>query len=90
MKEVGIDISHKKTQSVFDLYKQGKRYHYVITVCDEAKAGRCPIFPNTLKTIHWSFEDPSSFEGSYEEKLEKTRKVRDEIKKKIAGWVTNV
>lgn len=30
--------------------------------------------------IHWSFEDPSAFEGSYEERLEKTRLVRDKIK----------
>ena len=35
MKEVGIDISQNKTKSVFDFYKQGKKYDYVITVCDE-------------------------------------------------------
>ena len=33
MKESGIDISKNKIKSVFDLYKQGKRYDYVITVC---------------------------------------------------------
>jgi len=90
MKEIGIDISNNKTKGVFDLYKQGKRYHYVITVCSQADKGRCPVFPNTLETIHWDFDDPSSFEGTYEEKLEKTRKVRDEIRQKIEEWIKNI
>jgi arsenate reductase (thioredoxin) len=86
MREEGIDISGKKTQGVFDLYKAGKRYNYVITVCDESQAGRCPVFPSALQTIHWSFDDPSRFKGTYEENLEKTRKVRDAIKEKIQQW----
>ncbi|HTR80155.1 MAG TPA: hypothetical protein VMM58_00905 [Bacteroidota bacterium] len=43
LKDLGIDISGKKTQNVFDLYKQGRVFHYVIAVCDEASE-RCPIF----------------------------------------------
>ena len=35
MKEICNDISKKKAQSVFDLYKKGRLYHYVITVCDK-------------------------------------------------------
>lgn len=87
MKEEGIDISGKKTQGVFDLYKQGRRYHYVIAVCDASESGRCPMFPSTLETLHWSFEDPSKFEGTYEKKLTQTRKVRDAIKQKIEEWI---
>ena len=89
MKEVGIDISQNKTKSVFDFYKQGKRYDYVITVCDESQAGACPIFPGTAvtKRIHWGLDDPSSFQGSWGEKLEKTRLVRDQIKKEIERFL---
>jgi len=43
MQEVGIDISHKGTQSVFALVKAGRLYSYVITVCDEAAAERFPF-----------------------------------------------
>jgi arsenate reductase len=89
MKEIGIDISGNKSKSVFDFYKEGRRYDYVITVCDESQAQKCPIFPGTTITrrIHWSFDDPASFQGSWEEKLEKTRKVRDKIKQQIKQWV---
>jgi len=90
MKEVGIDISQNKTKSVFDFYKQGKLYNYVFTVCDESKAEACPIFPGTTKNIHWGFADPSSFTGTYEEKLEGIRKIRDEIEAKIKEWVKKI
>jgi arsenate reductase len=80
MKEIGIDISGKETRSVFDLFKQGQMFHFVITVCDAANAERCPIFPGITKRIGWSFEDPASFTGTHDEMLEKTRVVRDKIK----------
>ena len=89
MKEIGIDISQNKTKSVFDFYKQGKRYDHVITVCDGSQSQRCPVFPGTTATtrIHWSFDDPASFQGIWEEKLEKTRHVRDKIKQRIEQWI---
>ena len=89
MKEIGIDISRNKTKSVFDFYKQGKHYDYVITVCDESQAQRCPVFPGTAATkrIHWSFDDPAGFQGTREEKLEKTRQVRDKIEQQIKQWL---
>jgi arsenate reductase len=88
LKEIGIDISMKKTNDVFDLFKEGRKFSFVITVCDEANGERCPIFPSIKNTIHWSFEDPSSFSGTDEEKLADTVRIRDEIRKKIDHWVT--
>ena len=87
MEEIGIDISQNKTKSVFDFYKQGKQYDYVITVCDESQSGACPVFPGNGERLHWGFDDPSTFQGSWEEKLEKTRKVRDQIKQRMEDWL---
>jgi arsenate reductase len=90
LREEGVDISAKKIQAVTDLLKQGKLYSYVITVCDETSAERCPIFPGSAKRFHWGFTDPSKFEGTVEEKLVQTRAVRDQIKKKIVEWLATV
>lgn len=87
MMEIGIDISSNKTKSVFDFFKEGRRYDYVVTVCDESNSERCPIFPFTKKTLHWNFEDPSTLIGSDEEKLVSVRKIRDQIKSTIENWI---
>jgi arsenate reductase len=86
MQEVGIDISGKKTQGVFDLFKAGRLFNYVITVCDGASAERCPIFVGVTKRVHWSFPDPSAVTGTQEEKLEQVRKIRDEIREQVEAW----
>ncbi len=87
MKEAGRDISQNKTKSVLDFYQQGKEYDYVITVCDEGNSARCPVFPGGGEKRHWPFDDPSSFQGTWEEKLKKTRIVRDRIKDTIREFI---
>ena len=89
MKEKGIDISHNKTKSVFDFYKQGKRYNYVITVCDASQSERCPIFPGAEQNLNWDFPDPSVLTGTNEEKMKNIRKIRDQIEEKIKEWLNN-
>jgi arsenate reductase (thioredoxin) len=87
MKEAGIDIAGKKTQSVYDLYRLGRNYDYVITVCDESQSGRCPVFPGSAVRVHWGFRDPSGFTGSADEKAQSTREVRDEIESQVKLWL---
>jgi len=90
MSEVGVDISRNQTKSVDDMIKSGKQFAYVVTVCDEASAERCPIFPGSSKRMHWGFPDPSGFQGTPEQKLARTREVRDAIKNKIEQWCGEV
>jgi arsenate reductase len=87
MKEAGIDISRNSTKGAIDFIRQGKLFHYVITVCDETSGARCPVFPGYAKRLHWNFPDPSALEGTHEEKLQETRKLRDAIKAKIEAWI---
>jgi arsenate reductase (thioredoxin) len=90
MQEIGIDISDNQTKAVFDYIKSGRAFACVITVCDEASAERCPIFAGVTQRLHWSFSDPSSFQGTHEEKLAKTREVREAIKARIENWCEEV
>ncbi len=87
MREAGVDISRNQTKRVFDFVKQGRTFNYVITVCDEASAERCPIFPGITKRLHWSFPDPSQLTGNSDEKLAKTKEVRDQIEQKIKAFL---
>jgi len=81
--EEGIDISSHVTRSVFDLYKAGRTYHYVITVCSKEAAERCPIFPGRAQKLHWPFPDPSTFTGTDDEIMARVREVRDAIREKV-------
>jgi arsenate reductase len=87
MREAGIDISQNGTQSVFELFKSGRRFEYVISVCDAASAERCPIFPGVTTRLNWAFADPSAFTGTEAEKLRQTISVRDEIRQRIEQWL---
>lgn len=87
MKDWGVDISQKQTRSVFELYKKGEPFEYLITVCDPMKAEQCPVFPGIVKRLHWSFPDPSDFTGTFEEKLEQTKAVGDAIRSQIEEWL---
>jgi len=90
MKEIGIDISGNQTKSAFDLFKEGSLYTHVVTVCDETSAEQCPFFPGITTRLHWSFADPSGFTGTQQEKLEKTRQVREAIREKIEAWLKEI
>jgi arsenate reductase len=90
MHEAGIDVSKKKTQAVFDVFKSGQLFSHVITVCDESSAEKCPIFPGPTRRLHWSFADPSQVTGTDKEKLARVREIRDEIREKIETWCAEV
>lgn len=87
MAKTGIDISGNLTNDVFDFFKEGRKYDYVITVCDEASGQRCPIFPGAKEKINWSFEDPSALTGTEEEKLARIAVIRDSIKQKVEEFI---
>ena len=90
LREIGIDISKNQTQSVFDVFKSAERFAYVITVCDETSAERCPIFPGVTKRLHWGFPDPAALTGTREERLAGTRRIRDQIRARIEMWCDEV
>jgi arsenate reductase len=85
--EDGIDISGKATQDVFTLFKLGKTYTTVVTVCSKEAAERCPIFPGRVERHHWPFDDPSKFVGTDEQIMEQVRVVRDHIKKAVLEFI---
>jgi arsenate reductase len=90
MREAGIDISRNRTQAVFDVFKSGQLFTYVVTVCSEAESAGCPIFPGPAKRLQWPFPDPSKVEGTSEEKLIKIRQIRNAIQARIEQFCAEI
>jgi arsenate reductase len=87
MKEIGIDISAQRSKSVREF--DGKRFDFVITVCDSA-AESCPVFPNAPTHIHWSLPDPATTQGTHEEKLAAFRAVRERLSQHLQDWLAHI
>ena len=87
MAEIGYDISKNPTNSVFDFFKDGRKYDVVVKVCDQVSGQKCPIFPSAATTLVWSFSDPFAFEGTDAQKLLMTNEVRDQIKTRIEEFI---
>lgn len=86
MAELGIDISGHYSKST-DLFQQA-RPDLVITVCNDA-AENCPVWLGEGETAHISFLDPAAATGSEEEQLAVFRQVRDDIRQRVLGYLTD-
>ena len=86
MREDGFDLSDKGTQSVFELHKQGRRFSHVVAVCSREAEERCPHFAGTEQRFHWPFDDPSKASGTRGEQLAEVRRIRDQIRTRVAEF----
>lgn len=89
MAETGLDISAQTASSVFDRYKAGETYDYVITVCAEAET-KCPVFPGIARRLHWPFDDPEALDGDPQRRLEGARRIRDAVRQAVAALAAEV
>ncbi len=76
--------------SVFDLFRAGRHFHYVIGVCDEEHGQKCPLFPGVTPRLYWSFPDPASFEGTHGERLARVIEIREAIRTRLDAWLATL
>jgi arsenate reductase len=88
MEEVGINLGGQHSKHVKE-YMGKVHFGYLITLCDEAEESCPTTFPGIGQRLHWSFEDPSAFMGSEDERLAKFREVRDQIEQRIKSWFSD-
>lgn len=87
MGEIGYDLSNNATQAALDLFKQGRSYDVVITVCSPKASELCPLFPGRALRLNWPFADPSRLEGDPETKRAEIRKIRDQIRTQVEAFI---
>lgn len=86
MDEIGVDISGQHSKSVLE-YMGKIHFGYLITVCSEADKNCPTTFPGISQRLRWDLEDPVKFIGTEEQKLNKFREIRDQIKNRVEQWV---
>ena len=86
MEELGIDISRQRSKSLDEFVKE--KFDFVITLCDHA-AESCPVFFGGTGRMHMGFPDPSGITGTEEEKIAFFRRLRDQIRKGIIGFLSS-
>lgn len=90
MLEIGIDISTHRSKHLDEL--RGQNFDYVISVCSAAREA-CPVWQGSAKVLHQGFEDPPALAAAAktdEERMPHYRRVRDEIRRFIADFPTNL
>lgn len=86
MRELGIDISAARSKSLDEFARE--KFYYVITLCDQASAA-CPVFFGGTRKMHMGFPDPAAVKGTENERLEAFRKVRDQIREQVVGFLSH-
>jgi arsenate reductase len=82
--ELGIDWSGARSKVIDEFLD--RRFDYVITVCDRARA-TCPVFPGSANSLHWGLDDPSEVEGRDEEKLAAFRRTEIEVSARLRPFI---
>ena len=58
--------------------------HFVFTVCDQAAAESCPVWPGQPMTAHWGVTDPAAVQGSEASKRAAFLKTYTELYRRIS------
>ena len=84
MSEVGVDISHHKSDSISRFVNENM--DVVVTVCENADKA-CPVFPGKVERIHWSIEDPFQEGNLDSHDLVNFRKTREDLTVRIKNFL---
>ena len=65
LRGLGYDTSDFRSKSWAEFTQPGApKFDFVFTVCDNAAAETCPVWPGQPMTAHWGIPDPAEAQGS--------------------------
>jgi len=84
LKHMKMSTEGMRSKSWDEFEKPGApKLDFVFTVCDNAAAEACPVWPGQPMTAHWGVEDPAAVEGSETEQWLAFRKAFSELENRI-------
>jgi len=87
MEEIDVDISGGRSKSIVEfLPPDGTPPDLIISVCSTADQN-CPVFPASVRRLHWPFDDPARAAGTEDDRIREFRRVRDEIRTAILEFI---
>ena len=88
LRRFGYDVSGLRSKSWEDFSgDDAPVMDFVFTVCDNAAAEVCPIWPGQPMSAHWGFRDPAGFQGSPAETAAVFAEVYGQIERRIGIFV---
>ena len=82
LREHGYELTGLRSKSWDELSgPEAPTFDFVFTVCDNAAAESCPVWPGKPTTAHWGIEDPAAYPSAAQ--LELFRRVYMELHQRI-------
>jgi arsenate reductase len=84
LNELKYETSNLRSKSWDEFARAGSPpLDFVFTVCDQAAAEECPVWPGQPITAHWGVRDPVAFQGSNDEKRRFFFRIYSELENRI-------
>jgi arsenate reductase (thioredoxin) len=84
----GLSTKGLRSKDWSEFAKTGAPFmHFVFTVCDQAAAEPCPVWPGQPMTDHWGVTDPAIVQGSDDAKRKAFLKAYTELHRRISLFV---
>lgn len=84
LRELGLPTAGLRSKSWNEFTAPGAPpLDLVVTVCDQAAAEPCPLWPGAPATLHWSIPDPTAIAGSDDDRRAAFRELSRDLEARI-------